>query len=70
MIRKEGVLRPMRGMGAVVLGAGPAHAMYFSSYECLRDCIARHSVLNTTLSSGKFTYVFKNFSVLLLNYEI
>lgn len=70
MIRKEGVLRPMRGMGAVVLGAGPAHAMYFSSYECLRDCIARHSVLNTTLSSGKFTCVFKNFSVLLLNYEI
>lgn len=53
MIRKEGVLRPMRGMGAVVLGAGPAHAMYFSSYECLRDAIARHSVLNTTLSSGE-----------------
>lgn len=54
MIKKEGVLRPMRGIGAVVLGAGPAHALYFSSYEYLRDAIARHSILNTTLSSGKF----------------
>lgn len=54
MVKKEGVLRPIRGIGAVVLGAGPAHALYFSSYEYLRDVISQHSILNTTLSSGMF----------------
>lgn len=53
MVKKEGFFRPMRGITAVVLGAGPAHALYFSSYEYMRDIIAQHSVLNTTLSSGK-----------------
>lgn len=25
------------GVGAVVVGAGPAHALYFSSYEYLKE---------------------------------
>lgn len=33
MVKKEGLLRPVRGMSAVVLGAGPAHACYFATYE-------------------------------------
>ncbi|XP_061723248.1 mitoferrin-1-like isoform X3 [Cydia pomonella] len=33
MVRREGVLRPIRGMSAVVLGAGPAHACFFATYE-------------------------------------
>ncbi|EZA53183.1 mitoferrin-2 isoform X3 [Ooceraea biroi] len=37
MIRQEGVLRPIRGVSAVVVGAGPAHALYFSCYECLKE---------------------------------
>lgn len=37
MVRQEGILRPIRGMGAMVLGAGPAHAVYFSSYEFLKE---------------------------------
>ncbi|KAL1514306.1 hypothetical protein ABEB36_003583 [Hypothenemus hampei] len=37
MVRQEGILRPIRGMGAMVLGAGPAHALYFSSYEFLKE---------------------------------
>lgn len=37
MVRQEGLLRPIRGMGAVVIGAGPAHALYFSCYEWLKD---------------------------------
>ena len=36
MITTEGILRPMRGIGAVILGAGPAHAAYFSSYEYIK----------------------------------
>ncbi|XP_035740516.1 mitoferrin-2-like isoform X2 [Vespa mandarinia] len=37
MMRQEGLLRPFRGMGAMVAGAGPAHALYFSCYEFLKD---------------------------------
>lgn len=37
MIRQEGFLRPIRGVGAMVAGAGPAHALYFSCYEFLKD---------------------------------
>ena len=37
MIRQEGLLRPFRGISAMVAGAGPAHALYFSCYEYLKD---------------------------------
>ncbi|XP_028040575.1 mitoferrin-like isoform X2 [Bombyx mandarina] len=33
MVQREGLLRPIRGMSAVVLGAGPAHACFFATYE-------------------------------------
>ncbi|XP_018495182.1 mitoferrin-1 [Galendromus occidentalis] len=36
MIRYEGALRPVRGISAVVVGSGPAHALYFSAYEKLK----------------------------------
>ncbi|XP_013784988.1 mitoferrin-2-like [Limulus polyphemus] len=36
MVRYEGVFRPVRGMTAVVCGAGPAHALYFSCYEKMK----------------------------------
>lgn len=36
MIRFEGILRPIRGMNAVIIGAGPAHALYFSCYEKMK----------------------------------
>jgi len=35
-VRYEGVMRPVRGMSAVVFGAGPAHALYFSCYEKMK----------------------------------
>lgn len=37
MIHQEGVLRPVRGMSAMVVGAGPAHALYFSCYEFIKN---------------------------------
>ncbi|XP_050303986.1 mitoferrin-1-like [Anthonomus grandis grandis] len=37
MVRQEGMFRPIRGMGAMVLGAGPSHALYFSTYEFLKS---------------------------------
>ncbi|CAK1541143.1 unnamed protein product [Leptosia nina] len=33
MVQREGLLRPIRGMSAVVVGAGPAHACFFATYE-------------------------------------
>nr|XP_012141471.1 PREDICTED: mitoferrin-1 isoform X2 [Megachile rotundata] len=49
MIRQEGVLRPVRGMSAMVVGAGPAHALYFSCYEFIKNKLVSsraHSELN------------------------
>ena len=37
MVKQEGVLRPIRGIGVMVVGAGPAHALYFSCYEFLKN---------------------------------
>lgn len=36
MIRDEGAMRPLRGIGVTVAGAGPAHALYFAAYERLK----------------------------------
>lgn len=33
IVRTEGLLRGWRGWPAVAVGAGPAHAVYFTSYE-------------------------------------
>ena len=36
ILQKEGPRRLLRGMNAMVLGAGPAHAMYFACYEKIK----------------------------------
>lgn len=36
MVKTEGTFRPMRGMSAALMGAGPAHALYFGCYEHLK----------------------------------
>lgn len=41
MIRTEGLLRPVRGISAMIVGAGPSHALYFSSYEYVKDTLKR-----------------------------
>ncbi|XP_073818951.1 mitochondrial iron transporter mitoferrin isoform X1 [Musca autumnalis] len=49
MIRKEGIFRPIRGVTAVVAGAGPAHALYFGSYEMSKELmtkITKHNHIN------------------------
>lgn len=37
MVRKEGLLRPLRGIGSMIGSAGPAHALYFSCYEFIKN---------------------------------
>ncbi|KAK5644490.1 hypothetical protein RI129_005790 [Pyrocoelia pectoralis] len=46
MVQQEGIFRPVRGMPAVIVGAGPAHAFYFSSYEYLKETMTGYT--NTT----------------------
>lgn len=37
IVKNEGAFRPVRGMGVVAFGAGPAHALYFSCYEFVKN---------------------------------
>lgn len=36
IVKREGISRTMRGIQAVIGGAGPAHALYFACYEKLK----------------------------------
>lgn len=36
VVRREGWMKPLRGVGAVAAGTIPAHALYFSVYEKLK----------------------------------
>ena len=40
IVRYEGVRNPVRGISAVVGGAGPAHALYFATYEKLKKTLS------------------------------
>lgn len=33
IVQTEGIFRPLRGLNITMLGAGPAHALYFACYE-------------------------------------
>ena len=41
IVRHEGLGRTLRGIDAMILGAGPAHAMYFACYEQLKFMLSR-----------------------------
>ncbi|CAB0002796.1 unnamed protein product, partial [Nesidiocoris tenuis] len=51
MIQQEGISRPFRGVQIVFMGAGPAHAMYFATYEFLKDVYVSHTNMNGTIAS-------------------
>ncbi|XP_028852843.1 mitoferrin-1 isoform X2 [Denticeps clupeoides] len=40
IVRTEGLLRPLRGLNITVLGAGPAHALYFACYERVKRTLS------------------------------
>ena len=50
MMREEGFWRPVQGVQAMALGAGPAHAMYFLSYETMKERLAPKFKQVTALS--------------------
>lgn len=66
MVKTEGILRPFRGIGAVVAGAGPAHAFYFATYEhskkVMSELFPTYDHLNygkTKLPLHMYTYMLK-----------
>lgn len=42
----------MRGVGAVVLGAGPAHACYFGAYEYSKEKLSKYTI-NDNVNYGE-----------------
>uniref|UniRef100_A0A8C0ASZ8 Mitoferrin-1 n=1 Tax=Buteo japonicus TaxID=224669 RepID=A0A8C0ASZ8_9AVES len=40
IVLTEGFWRPLRGINVTMLGAGPAHAMYFACYEKMKNHLA------------------------------
>ncbi|CAL1288421.1 unnamed protein product [Larinioides sclopetarius] len=40
MVRHEGLFRPVRGIPAVMVAAGPAHALHFSCYEKMKRVLS------------------------------
>ncbi|KAA0189590.1 hypothetical protein HAZT_HAZT001854 [Hyalella azteca] len=46
MITNEGIWRPVRGVNAVIMGAGPAHALYFSAIEGIKKNIGSKNYIN------------------------
>lgn len=43
LIHHEGIRGSLKGSAAVFFGAGPAHAVYFSSYEFLKSALEQLS---------------------------
>merc|ERR1719319_710606 len=37
IMKEEGRFRPVQGVQAMALGAGPAHALYFATYEKMKE---------------------------------
>lgn len=54
MVSIEGLSRPVWGMSAVIVGAGPAHALYFSAYEAIKKAGSNrnNSALQTTMTNA------------------
>lgn len=46
-------MRPLGGVNAVILGAGPAHAFYFSAYEGIKSRFSSKNSLQNHLVNGK-----------------
>lgn len=46
IVRYEGVRNTVRGLNAVVYGAGPAHAMYFACYEKIKKSLSQKDSTN------------------------
>lgn len=57
MAAGEGILSLWRGMSSVVVGAGPAHAVYFATYEAVKHLMGGNRVgVHHPLAAGETKY--------------
>ena len=59
MVKKEGLFTPLRGINVVALGAGPAHALYFSTYEAAKKFINGNQTVYNPVSHGRYSLAMK-----------
>lgn len=60
IVRYEGIRNTVRGLNAVVYGAGPAHAMYFACYEKVKKTLSIPGRSNTLVHGNcPFMQLFK-----------
>lgn len=59
MMKEEGLFRPMRGVSAMVAGAGPAHAMYFGCLETGKSLAAKMKIA-PHIGDGNIKTIFRN----------
>jgi len=50
--RAEGYLSLWRGLSSVVVGAGPAHAVYFATYEAVKQAMGGNAAGHHPLAAG------------------
>ena len=55
MVSEEGIFRPIRGVTAMMAGAGPAHAMYFGCLETGKTFAMRANI-PLHIGDGKYTW--------------
>lgn len=72
IVATEGVWRPMRGLNATAVGAGPAHALYFACYEKLKRTLSDviHPGANSHLANGITKYAFAHIIYILTHKHI
>lgn len=59
IIQTEGIFRPLRGLNITMMGAGPAHALYFACYERVKRSLSDiiQSGGNSHLANGTTSHV-------------
>lgn len=69
IVATEGIWRPLRGLNATAIGAGPAHALYFASYEKLKKTLSDviHPGANSHLANGTIKHPY---TVYVINEQI
>uniref|UniRef100_A0A3Q3VY59 Mitoferrin-1 n=1 Tax=Mola mola TaxID=94237 RepID=A0A3Q3VY59_MOLML len=67
IIQTEGILRPLRGLNITMIGAGPAHALYFACYERVKRSLSDiiQSGGNSHLANGMGLSTLTSFLVFL-----
>lgn len=53
----EGASRLWRGVWSVILGAGPAHAVYFGTYEAVKDFAGGNREGHQFTATGEFSLI-------------